>query len=72
MLNINGRFQQQERGPFQGPPDTWARQIAEIARDYGTSTFILAAGDPSMVELYGTVVAPLARELAGHTVARAG
>ncbi len=64
MLNINGRFQQQERGLFQGPPESWARQIVEIERDYGTSTFILAADDPETVALFGTVVAPMARELA--------
>jgi alkanesulfonate monooxygenase SsuD/methylene tetrahydromethanopterin reductase-like flavin-dependent oxidoreductase (luciferase family) len=72
MLNINGRFQQQERGLFQGPPETWARQIVELERDYGASTFILAADDLGTIELYGTVVARLARELAGQTVARAG
>jgi alkanesulfonate monooxygenase SsuD/methylene tetrahydromethanopterin reductase-like flavin-dependent oxidoreductase (luciferase family) len=64
LLNINGRFLQSERGLFQGSPETWARQIVEIERDYGTSTFILAADDPQTIALYGTVVAPIARELA--------
>lgn len=62
MLNINGQFQQQERGLFQGPPESWARQIVELNRDYGISTFILAADDPATIALFGTVVAPLARE----------
>ncbi len=63
MLNINGQFQQTERGLFQGPPESWARQIVEIERDYGISTFILAADDPATTTLFGTVIAPLAREL---------
>lgn len=64
MLNINGRFMQSECGLFQDPPETWARQIVEIERDYGTSVFILAADEPQVVELFGTMVTPLARELA--------
>lgn len=74
MLNINGRFMQSERGLFQGPPESWARQIAELERDYGTSVFILATDDPSVIALFGTVVAPLARELAaaGTSPAPAG
>lgn len=64
MLNINGRFQQSERGLFQGPPEAWARQIVEIEQEYGISTLILAADDPATVALFGTVVAPLAREQA--------
>jgi alkanesulfonate monooxygenase SsuD/methylene tetrahydromethanopterin reductase-like flavin-dependent oxidoreductase (luciferase family) len=62
MLNINGQFLQQERGLFQGPTETWARQIAELERDYGISTFILASDDPQTIALFGTVVAPMARE----------
>ena len=64
MLNINGRFLQQERGLFEGPAETWARQIVELERDYGISTFILASDDPQTIALFGTVVAPLAREMA--------
>ena len=63
MLNINGRFLQQERGLFEGPAETWARQIVELERDYGISTFILASDDPRTIALFGTVVAPMAREL---------
>lgn len=65
MLNISGRFLQQERGLFQGPPETWARQIVELERDYGTSVFILATDDPRLIEVWGTIVAPLAREMSG-------
>ena len=64
MLNINGQFQQRERGLFQGPPESWARQIVELERDYGISTFLLTADDPVTTMLFGTVVAPLAREMA--------
>ncbi len=71
MLNINGSFQQQERGLFQGPPEAWARQIVELERDYGISTFILATDDPQTIALFGTVIAPLARELAASTLASA-
>jgi alkanesulfonate monooxygenase SsuD/methylene tetrahydromethanopterin reductase-like flavin-dependent oxidoreductase (luciferase family) len=62
MLNINGRFLQAERGLFQGPVETWARQIAELERDYGISTIILASDDPQTIALFGTVIAPMARE----------
>lgn len=63
MLNINGQFQQTERGLFQGPPESWARQIVELHRDHGISTFILAADDPAMVAIFGTVIARLARSM---------
>ncbi len=62
MLNLDGRIQQQERGLFQGPPESWARQLVELNRDYGISTFILAADDPATIALFGTVIAPLVRE----------
>lgn len=65
MLNISGQFLQQERGLFQGPAETWARQIGELERDYGISTFILASDDPQTIALFGTVVAPMAREQVG-------
>ena len=68
MLNINGRFLPQERGLFQGPAETWARQIVELERDYGIATFILAADDPQSIALFGTVVAPMAREMAAAQV----
>jgi alkanesulfonate monooxygenase SsuD/methylene tetrahydromethanopterin reductase-like flavin-dependent oxidoreductase (luciferase family) len=71
MLNINGRLQEQERGLFQGPPESWARQIVELERDYGISTFILATDDLQMIALFGTVIAPMARELAASTLASA-
>jgi alkanesulfonate monooxygenase SsuD/methylene tetrahydromethanopterin reductase-like flavin-dependent oxidoreductase (luciferase family) len=64
MLNINGSFQQQERGLFQGPPEAWARQIVELERNYGISTFILATDDPQTIALFGMAIALLARELA--------
>jgi hypothetical protein len=66
MLNINGSFQQQERGLFQGPPDAWARQMAELEREHGISTFILATDDVQTVALFGTVIAPMTRELAAE------
>jgi alkanesulfonate monooxygenase SsuD/methylene tetrahydromethanopterin reductase-like flavin-dependent oxidoreductase (luciferase family) len=66
MLNINGSFQQQERGLFQGPPDVWARQMVELEREHGISTFILATDDAQTVALFGTVIAPMTRELAAE------
>lgn len=64
MLNINGQFQSTERGLFQGPAESWARQIVELEREYGISTFILASDDPMLTAVFGTVIAPMARELA--------
>lgn len=69
MLNINGQFQTTERGLFQGPPESWARQIVELNRDYGISTFILATDDPAVTAAFGTIVAPMAREQL-HTALR--
>lgn len=63
FLNIGGQFTQQGRGLFIGPPREWAEQVAEIALEYGTSGFILAADDPYTIETFAREVAPAAREI---------
>lgn len=62
MLNINGQFTQQGQGLLVGPPRQWAEQLAEIATEYGISTFFLAADDAYTIELFANEVAPAVRE----------
>ncbi|MFI5720690.1 LLM class flavin-dependent oxidoreductase [Nocardia sp. NPDC051750] len=62
-LNITGQFRTTGTGLFDGPPQQWAEQVAEIALTHGTSGFILASDDPGALELFGSEVAPRAREI---------
>ncbi|GAA0591873.1 LLM class flavin-dependent oxidoreductase [Kribbella sandramycini] len=62
-LNIDGRFSQAAGGLFDGPPQQWAEQIADVALAYGISGFLLMSDDPADLELFGREVAPLTREL---------
>jgi hypothetical protein len=72
FLNINGQFVSSEQGFLEGPPDVWARQLADVAIQYGTSGFILAVDDPATVELFAAEVVPATKELvAARRAARA-
>ncbi|WP_197382781.1 LLM class flavin-dependent oxidoreductase [Mycolicibacterium mengxianglii] len=64
-LNINGRFTHGNDGSglFQGTPDTWAEQIADLALQFGISRFILASDEPVDLNRFGQEVAPRARAL---------
>ena len=46
------------RGPFNGPPEQWAEELAELALDYGMTGFILAADDAYSIELFASEVGP--------------
>jgi alkanesulfonate monooxygenase SsuD/methylene tetrahydromethanopterin reductase-like flavin-dependent oxidoreductase (luciferase family) len=61
LLNISGQFAQSGRGLLVGPPKQWAEEIAEIALNHGTSGFIMAADDPTTIELFASEVAPAVR-----------
>jgi hypothetical protein len=41
----------------------WARQLAQLAHDHGTSTFILNTDDATDVQRFAAEVAPVVREL---------
>lgn len=62
LLNINGQFAPSGRGLLDGPPQMWAEQLAEMTLTYGTSGFILAADDASLIERFAAEVAPATRE----------
>jgi len=62
VLNVNGRFHTGD-GLFEGPPRTWAEQLADIALQYGVSGFILASDKLADLERFGHEVAPWTRQL---------
>lgn len=63
MLNIHGRFGDQNRGLLNGPPEQWAEELAGLNADYGISGFILAADDAETTRTFAREVASAAREL---------
>jgi alkanesulfonate monooxygenase SsuD/methylene tetrahydromethanopterin reductase-like flavin-dependent oxidoreductase (luciferase family) len=64
LLNISGQFANSGNGsPLNGPPQQWAEELATVALEYGVSSFILAADDPTTIELFARDVAPATREL---------
>ena len=68
LYNVNAAS---GRGPgLIGPPSDWSEQLAALTLEHGTSTFVLATDDPSLIREYGAVVAPSTRELVD--AARAG
>ena len=70
LLNISGRFGPGGNRLLDGPPKTWAEQLADLALTDGVSTFILASDDPDDIRAYAADVAPAVRELVA--AARAG
>ncbi|EHK85636.1 LLM class flavin-dependent oxidoreductase [Saccharomonospora azurea] len=46
-----------------GPQDADPESLAELALEYGISTFILAADDPRTIQRFGAEIAPAVREL---------
>lgn len=64
LLNIGGALQEERSEELlTGPPEQWAKQLAELAVDYGMSTFILSGDDPHAIVTFGQEVAPATREL---------
>jgi alkanesulfonate monooxygenase SsuD/methylene tetrahydromethanopterin reductase-like flavin-dependent oxidoreductase (luciferase family) len=70
LLNISGRFGQSGRSLFNGPPQQWAEDLAEITLTYGITGFFLAADDVPTIELFAAEVAPATRELVAAQRAR--
>ena len=63
LLNITGRFSTTRGGLLVGPPDQWARELAELATTHGISGFLLMGDDPAVLEVFAAEVAPTVREL---------
>lgn len=70
LLNIGGTFQASGGGLLHGPPGQWARELAQIALEYGISGFILGTDDAADLARFGHEVAPEVRALVA--AARAG
>ncbi|WAP52443.1 LLM class flavin-dependent oxidoreductase [Arthrobacter sp. ATA002] len=70
MLNISGTFSATGSGLLNGPPDQWARELAEMTLEYGISGFLLATDSGEDLARFGRDVAPQVRELVA--AARAG
>lgn len=63
LLNIAGRFEPSDGGTLVGPPSQWVEELTEIALNYGTSGFILAADDAATIERFAAEVAPAVRRM---------
>ncbi|GMA90399.1 LLM class flavin-dependent oxidoreductase [Homoserinibacter gongjuensis] len=72
LLNIGGRFQDDDAGFLQGPPAQWVEQLLPIVVDDGASTLILASDDPATLETFATEVAPELRERVAERRAERG
>jgi alkanesulfonate monooxygenase SsuD/methylene tetrahydromethanopterin reductase-like flavin-dependent oxidoreductase (luciferase family) len=62
LYNISGTFGSGS-GFLQGAPAEWARQLAQLNHDHGTSTFILSTDDAADLQCFAADVAPSVREL---------
>ncbi|WP_392668471.1 LLM class flavin-dependent oxidoreductase [Streptomyces sp. LN785] len=47
----------------QGPLDAWPEQLAALTLEHGTSSFLLPAHQPALLQAFATDVAPATREL---------
>ncbi|MBF8188812.1 LLM class flavin-dependent oxidoreductase [Nonomuraea sp. K274] len=63
LLNVSGRFGEQDGRLLSGPPRLWAGQLAELTLQYGFSAYVLMSDDPGMIQTFGQEVAPATREL---------
>ncbi|MGB6244520.1 LLM class flavin-dependent oxidoreductase [Gordonia sp. (in: high G+C Gram-positive bacteria)] len=62
-LNLGGTFADARSGLLAGPPESWAHDLATLARDYRINGFIFATDDADEIETIGTRVAPATRDL---------
>ncbi len=69
LYNITGRFGR-GTGFLEGDAAAWAEQLAGLALEHGTSTFVLGSDDPRALRRFAEEVAPAVRELVD--AARAG
>ncbi|GAA5212090.1 LLM class flavin-dependent oxidoreductase [Microbacterium kyungheense] len=59
-------------GQLAADPAEFAERLAQLALEDGIGTFILAADDPNLLQLYGEEVAPRVRELVAQARGTAG
>ncbi|WP_066375067.1 LLM class flavin-dependent oxidoreductase [Herbidospora mongoliensis] len=62
-FNISGSFDPRGTGWFEGPPELWAEQLAELVLDLGMSVFVLGTSDERQLKIFAAEVAPKVREL---------
>jgi alkanesulfonate monooxygenase SsuD/methylene tetrahydromethanopterin reductase-like flavin-dependent oxidoreductase (luciferase family) len=62
LYNIRGSFGSGS-GFLEGRPSEWARQLAQLYHDHGTSTFILMSDEAADIQRFAAEVAPCVREL---------
>lgn len=63
FLNIGGRFATSSGGFLQGPPDQWAKELAEMTLTQGITGYFLASDDTATTDTFAGEVAPAVREL---------
>jgi alkanesulfonate monooxygenase SsuD/methylene tetrahydromethanopterin reductase-like flavin-dependent oxidoreductase (luciferase family) len=63
LYNIAGSFDGDGTGFLQGPPKTWAEQLAGLALDEGISGFVLMVDGTAAIDRFAAEVAPAVREL---------
>jgi alkanesulfonate monooxygenase SsuD/methylene tetrahydromethanopterin reductase-like flavin-dependent oxidoreductase (luciferase family) len=66
LLNIGGAITDTRQGFLRGPVEQWVEELSGLALQDGIATFILAADDPRLIQVFGAEIAPAVRE----TVAR--
>ncbi len=62
IYNVNGQFGTGS-GLLQGTPENWAEQLAELTLSIGTSSYVLATDDPTVIRIWASEVGPRLREL---------
>ncbi|MFE5308718.1 LLM class flavin-dependent oxidoreductase [Isoptericola sp. NPDC056605] len=72
LLNVQGAVTAQSQGFLQGPVEQWVDELATLALEDGIGTVILAADDPTLIQVYGQEVAPAVRELVARERASSG
>lgn len=72
LLNVAGAVAPRREGHLRGPVEQWVDELTELALTEGTGTFVLAADDPRLIQVYGHEIAPAVREAVARERASAG
>ena len=62
LVNVNGSFSATPAGFLQGPVQRWVEDLAGLALDHGSSTFILGSDDADDLARFAEEVAPAVRQ----------
>jgi alkanesulfonate monooxygenase SsuD/methylene tetrahydromethanopterin reductase-like flavin-dependent oxidoreductase (luciferase family) len=60
---MNNQLTDTPHGPFDGPPEAWIDQLAELVLTHGMSGFLFGGDDASRLERIGIEIAPAVREI---------